>query len=178
MSYFPGEDLFAVHRPRGLPIGNLTSQFWGNCYLNPFDHFVKRELGCKGYLRYVDDFLLFADSKRTLWAWKAALQNRLVRFRLVIHPGAHPRPVGEGIPFLGFVVSPEKRRLKRRKGIHYQRKLKQLLDDYARGELPLEDLEASLRGWVNHLRYGNTVGLRKSVLAKNLITKKGAEHAF
>ena len=46
MVYFRDDDLFAVNRPRGLPIGNLTSQFWANCYLNPFDHFVKRELQC------------------------------------------------------------------------------------------------------------------------------------
>ncbi len=44
MRYFSGDDLFAVDRPRGLPIGNLTSQFWANCFLDPFDHFVKREL--------------------------------------------------------------------------------------------------------------------------------------
>jgi len=54
MVYFLGDDLFAISRPRGLPIGNLTSQFWANCYLNPFDHFVKRELRCQAYLRYVD----------------------------------------------------------------------------------------------------------------------------
>jgi RNA-directed DNA polymerase len=57
MVYFPGDDLWAAARPRGLPIGNLTSQFWANCYLNPFDHFVKRELRSQGYVRYVDDFL-------------------------------------------------------------------------------------------------------------------------
>jgi len=62
MAWFPSDDLLAASRPRGLPIGNLTSQFWGNCYLNPFDHFVKRELGCKGYVRFVDDFMLFADN--------------------------------------------------------------------------------------------------------------------
>lgn len=42
--YFPGDDLLAALRPHGLPIGNLTSQWWANCYLNPFDQFVKREL--------------------------------------------------------------------------------------------------------------------------------------
>ncbi len=66
MVWFPGDDLLAANRPRGLPIGNLTSQFWANCYLNPFDHFVKRELRCPAYLRYVDDFLLFGDDKRQL----------------------------------------------------------------------------------------------------------------
>jgi hypothetical protein len=55
MAWFPGDDLTAALRPRGLPIGNLTSQFWANCYLNPFDQFVKRELKCPAYLRYVDD---------------------------------------------------------------------------------------------------------------------------
>jgi hypothetical protein len=59
MVYFPGDDLFAVLRPRGLPIGNLTSQFWANVYLNPFDHFIKRILRCHGYVRYVDDLLFF-----------------------------------------------------------------------------------------------------------------------
>jgi hypothetical protein len=56
-SQFWADDLFAVGRPRGLPIGNLTSQFWANCYLDCFDHFVKRELRCPGYVRYVDDLV-------------------------------------------------------------------------------------------------------------------------
>jgi len=173
MVYFPSDDpsngsgqgLFAANRPRGLPIGNLTSQFWGNVYLNPFDHFIKRELGCCGYLRYVDDFILFADDKRTLWDWKTAIQTRLAQLRLTIHPGAQPRPVAEGIPFLGFVITPRKRRLKRRKGVFYRRKLNSLLTAYGRGEIPLEKVTESVQGWVNHVRYGNTVGLRKSVLS-------------
>lgn len=66
MTYFPGDDLLSVLRLRGLPIGNLTSQFWANCYLNPFDHFVKQELRCRAYQRFVDDFLLFADTKSQL----------------------------------------------------------------------------------------------------------------
>ncbi len=107
MVYFPGDDLFAANRPRGLPIGNLTSQFWANCYLNPFDHFVKRELRCPAYLRYVDDLLLFGDDKGQLWDWKAAAVERLAGLRLTIHDEcAQVRPTTEGIPFLGFVVYP------------------------------------------------------------------------
>ncbi len=175
MVYFPGDRLFAANRPRGLPIGNLTSQFWANCYLNPFDHFVKRELDCKGYLRYVDDFALFGDHKPTLWAWKAAIRKRLTRLRLTIHPGAHPRPVTEGIPFLGFVIYPQRRRLKRRKGVYYQRKLGRLLAAYARGEVSREEIDASVQGWINHLRYGNTVGLRKAILGSFRIPTNSLE---
>lgn len=171
MVYFSGDDLFAVNRTRGLPIGNLTSQFWANCYLNPFDHFVKRELRCPGYVRYVDDFLLFGKEKAVIWGWKKAIRRRLARLRLTIHKGAHPWPVEEGIPFLGFVIYPDRRRLKRRKGIWYRRRLHRLIAAYRAREIPLERLTASVRGWTNRARYGNTVGLRKAVL-RETFTKK------
>jgi len=165
MVYFPGDDLFAASRPRGLPIGNLTSQFWANCYLNPFDYFVKRELRCKGYLRYVDDFLLFADDKRRLWAWRERVVDRLARLRLTLHEEqAHPRPVSEGIPFLGFVVYPTHRRLKRRNVVNYRRRLRRLLGAYRAGGVPLDRVDASIQGWINHARYGDTWGLRRAVL--------------
>ncbi len=164
MQWFPGDDLFAALRPRGLPIGNLTSQFWANCYLNPFDHFVKRELRCPGYVRYVDDLLLFAEDKATLWQWRRAVVERLAGLRLTIHPGAQPRPVGEGIPFLGFVIFPDHRRLKRRQGIHYRRRLRALLRQYAAREITIDRVHASVRGWINHVDHGDTWGLRQAVL--------------
>jgi retron-type reverse transcriptase len=164
MVYFPGDDLFAIQRPRGLPIGNLTSQFWANCYLNPFDHFVKRELRCRAYQRYVDDFLLFADDKATLWQWKHAIEKRLQQFRLTIHAGAHPRPVTEGIPFLGFVLYPDRRALKRRKGVAFARRFRALQAAYAAGEIPLDKVTASAQGWANHARYGDSWPLRRAIL--------------
>ena len=170
MVYFRGDDLLAACRPRGLPIGNLTSQFWANAYLNPFDHFVKRELRSKGYVRYVDDFVLFSDDKSDLWSWLHAVEQRLARLRLTIHPHAGPQPVTEGIPFLGFIVSPARRRLKRRKGIHFRRKLCALVAAYRSGQIPLTEITTSVRSWVNHVRYGNTVGLRKAVLARPLLS--------
>jgi len=166
MVYYPGDDLFAVNRPRGLPIGNLTSQFWANCYLNEFDHFVNRELRCGAYLRYVDDFLLFADDKNTLWQWRSAISERLAALRLTLHEHkAHPRPCTEGIPFLGFTTYPDHRRLKQSKGIAYRRKLTILLAAYRAGRIDLATLEHSLQGWINHVRFGDTWGLRKAMLA-------------
>jgi retron-type reverse transcriptase len=166
MVYFPGDDLFAVNRARGLPIGNLTSQFWANCYLNSFDHFVKRELRCPGYVRYVDDFLLFSDDKATLWHWKVALEARLACLRLTLHPGTHSHPVSEGIPFLGFVIFPHRRRLKRRKGVYFARKLRRLGQAWRSGALTAAQLTVNIQGWVNHVRYGNTIGLRKALLGR------------
>ncbi|HOU40200.1 MAG TPA: RNA-directed DNA polymerase [Promineifilum sp.] len=164
MQWFPGDDLLAALRPRGLPIGNLTSQFWANCYLNPFDHFIKRELGCPGFVRYVDDLLLFGPDKATLWDWRQAVVEKLAGLRLTIHSGAQPRPVTEGIPFLGFVVFPDYRRLKRRQGIRYRRRLGALLRQYAAGEIGIDRVHASVRGWINHVRYGDTWRLREAML--------------
>jgi RNA-directed DNA polymerase len=116
---------------------------------------------CAGRL---PNFLLFADDKPTLWAWRAALVERLARLRLCIHPGAHPRPVGEGIPFLGFVIYPTHRRVKGRKAVAYRRRLRRLAQAYADGRATRDALAASLRGWINHVRYGDTWGLRCSVV--------------
>ena len=98
----------------------------------------------------------------------------MARQEMVIFPAAHPRPVTEGIPFLGFVVFPNRRRLKRRKGVAYQRRLKGLLAACAAGEVSLERVTASVQGWANHARYGNTVGLRKAVLGGMVMSKVAA----
>ena len=162
MVYFPGDDLFAANRPRGLPIGNLTSQWWANCYLNPFDHFVQRSLGCNAYLRYVDDYVLFSNDKKQLWEWRTAIIERLAYLRLAIHEECSlPRPVTDGMPFLGFVVFPTHRLLKRRKGIAYCRRLKKIMEAGSP-----EKVKSSVQGWVNHVRYGDTYGLRTAVLEK------------
>jgi formylglycine-generating enzyme required for sulfatase activity len=157
MTYFPGDDLLAACRPRGLPIGNLTSQFWSNCYLHPFDQFVTRELRCAAYLRYVDDFALFSDSKCELWAWKRAITERLARLRLIIHERpAQVLPVENGIPWLGFVVFPTHRRVKARKVRGAANRLRGRLDDYLAGHISFAELNASVKGWVNHIRYADT----------------------
>lgn len=167
MVFFPEDDLFAVNRPRGLPIGNLTSQFWANCYLNEIDHFVTRELGCRAYLRYVDDLLLFDADKRRLWSWRDRLIERLERLRLVLHQRrAQVRPTSGGVRFLGFVLYPTHRRLLRRKGIHFRRKMKRLVAEVERGDRAKSSPRESLQGWINHVRYGDTWGLRRALLAE------------
>ncbi len=165
MVYFADDDLFACNRPRGLPIGNLTSQFWANCYMNEFDHFVLRQLGCPAYLRYVDDFLLFADDTASLWQWRDAIIDRLAKLRLTLHEEcALVRPTTEGVRFLGFYLYPTHRRLVRRKGLQYRRKLSALLAGYAQGAVDRATIGTSVRGWINHVRYGDTWGLRKQLL--------------
>ncbi len=171
----PGDDLLAICRPRDLPIGNLTSQFWSNCYLHPFDEFVKRELCCRAYLRYVDDIALFSDSKRELWAWKAALIRRLATLRLVIHESrTQVVPTGAGIPWLGFVVQPTHRLVKARKVRDAHRRLRTRLAAYHAGEISFAELDAGIRGWIAHGGHADSWGLRERVLDSLVI--RPAEH--
>lgn len=110
------------------------------------------------YVRYVDNFVLFADQKEILREWLEKIRTRLALLRLTIHKGAQPKPVTEGLPFLDFIIYPDRRRLKRRKGVHFRRKLQGMISDWQNGDLTLPQLSARVRGWVNHVRYGNTVG--------------------
>ena len=175
MVYYPGDDLLAANRPRGLPIGNLCSQHWANTYLNELDQFAKRDLKVRSYLRYVDDMLFFGDDKKQLLAWRAAAIDKLAELRLMLHETrAQPRPVTEGTPFLGFIIYPTHRRLKRRKGICFRRKLRRLLEDYHRGRIGFETLDASVQGWINHVRYGDTWGLREALFAAHPILPPAA----
>ena len=170
MVYFPGDNAEAVARPRGLPIGNLTSQFWSNVYMNPLDWFVKRELRCSAYLRYVDDLALFSDSKRQLWGWKQAIIGRLQRLRLTVHEEeAQVTLAKDGVPWLGWVVYPTHRKLKRRNVVNFIRRLEHNIDLYASGDISFAELDASVQGWINHVRYGDTWGLRGYIFNNHYI---------
>jgi hypothetical protein len=163
--WFPGDDLFAVLRPRGLPIGNLTSQLWANVYLNELDQFIKRELRVKGYLRYADDFLLFADSKPVLWKLQQRVIGKLAELRLKPNSRSfYVIPVSQGIEFLGFRVYPDHRRLLAENVQRARRRFRSLSWQFSRRLISADRVTASVRAWVAHAAHGDTWGLRRAVL--------------
>jgi len=165
MEYFRGDDLFAINRPRGLPIGNLTSQFWANVYLNELDQFVKRALKVRAYVRYVDDFVLFSNDKDQLRAWRSGIIEFLASLRLTIHENrAQAQLCKYGIPFLGFNVFPDHRRLKPAKGYVFQRRLRRLHAACRAGTMDWQDLSIRILAWAAHVKHGDTYGLRRAVL--------------
>ncbi len=172
--YFPGDNLFAINRPRGLPIGNLTSQHWANFYLHPLDLFVKQDLHCRGYVRYCDDFLLFAADKATLHLWRAELIAFLQTLRLTLHEHqAQVFPTRCGVDFLGWRVFPYYLRLRRENVRYAVKRLQQQQEAIARGELAPEALTASVQAWLAHAAHGNTYQLRRRVLRRFTFTPGG-----
>lgn len=162
---FPGDDLFSVLRPRGLPIGNLTSQFFANVFLDPIDHFIKEQLRVPGYVRYADDLLLFGDTRQSLWQYRDAVADCLADKRLCLHPAkTHVRPTGTGVSFLGFRVGRNTRRLCQTAIRRFRRRMRQLQWDRKHGRTDFKTIRTSLQAWLVHSGTANTEGLRKDLL--------------
>lgn len=165
MEYFPGDDLLAVLRPRGLPVGNLTSQSWANIYLDSLDQFIKRELKCRAYLRYADDFLLFHDDKAQLHAWKDAVQEHLAGLRLSLNwRRSVVYPTHTGIPFLGFRLFPTHRRLRAENVRLARQRLRRYRKAYQAGRMSATQFRQALVAWIAHASHGDTYQLRRKLL--------------
>ncbi len=171
--HFPGDDLLSPsRRRRGIPIGNLTSQFFANVYLDGLDHFVKERLRVKRYLRYVDDLACFGDDKAELQGWRHAISSFLLGIRLRLNQGkSRIRRVEEGIEFLGFVVLPDRLRLNARSIRRMRRRIEALRAAYARGTIDWPEVEASLQAWNAHAAHGDTWRLRSAVFSRAVFTR-------
>jgi retron-type reverse transcriptase len=164
--WFPGDDLFTPQEcRRGMPIGNQTSQFFANVYLDPLDHFIKDRLGIKGYVRYVDDFLVFSDDKQHLAEMREQITDFLTRLRLRLHPTKNVIfPVNQGIRFLGYRVFPTHRLLVQENIRRFRRRLRQMQRDYAGWRLSFAEIHRRIVSWIGHARQANTYRLRCQLL--------------
>ncbi|MDX1979880.1 MAG: RNA-directed DNA polymerase [Bryobacteraceae bacterium] len=128
IQYFSDDDLFTpLERRRGLPLGNQTSQFFANVYLNPLDQLMNRRLRPACYIRYVDDFLVFGDDKAALDEWRVAAEHCLAGLRLTIHPRkSRVYHVADGVTFLGWRVFPEHTRLVRANVVRFRQRMREI----------------------------------------------------
>ena len=150
---------------RGLPIGNLTSQFFANLYLNELDHFVKETLHASCYLRYMDDFIIFHDSKDELHRCRKELSYFLDTLRLKMKPGkSEIFPVKNGFEFLGFFNKLDNVRVRRDSVRRFKNRLKLMRSQYYRGLIPLETIGESIRCWSAHAAYADSYRLRRSIM--------------
>jgi len=164
---FPGDTLLTpLERPRGLPIGNLTSQFLANFHLDRFDHSVHRLSGIGAYLRYVDDFALFAAHHEALEQARAVIDRHLACLRLRLHPiKSQIRRCGDGASFVGFFVRPARVRVRNHNLLAGRRRLKRQARAVAAGHCSPEAARQSLLSWNAHLAHGHTLRLRRRLFA-------------
>lgn len=148
----------------GLPIGNRTSQFWANVYLDPLDHFVKERLRVKGYVRYMDDFVLFGHDKQQLKAIGSAVEDFLhEKLSLRLKPGATflNRPAN-GLSFLGRRIFPNLIRLRHENLRRMTRRMALRERQLQRGELDENAFLHSMNSyWAMLSYYPELLPLRK-----------------
>jgi len=154
------KSLFFAGKNKGLPIGNLTSQLFGNVYLNDFDHFAKRYLECKYYGRYVDDIVIVHENKEYLKSIIPVIRKYL-KENLFLE--LHPRKIyfqhfSKGVSFLGAVIKPYRIYIKNRTKGNFYKKIQQL------DTMTASKFLASVNSYLGILKQFDTFKLRKSVL--------------
>jgi retron-type reverse transcriptase len=163
--YFDGDDLFVPFQRRcGLPIGNLTSQFFANLYLDGFDHFVTEILRAP-YLRYVDDFALFHDDPAVLAGWRLRIEEYLAGRRLRLHPRKTViLPCAQPSLFLGLELHvDDRRRLPDDNVRRFRNRLRGLRDRWRAGTIGFDDVKARVAAWIAHAEHADTWRLRHAI---------------
>ncbi len=172
------KSLFRAEKDVGIPVGNLTSQFFANLYLNGLDQFVKHVLKCRYYLRYCDDFIILHTSVRRLEEVTERI-DEFVRSRLslILHDKKRrPQPVSNGIDFLGYIIRGGYLLVRRRVVNNMKEKMesfkKNLVEEYdgvrtVRFDYDyLEKLRAVFASYMGHFRWADTHRLVNALLKR------------
>lgn len=164
---FPGDTLLTpLERPRGLPIGNLTSQFLANLHLNAIDHRLRALPGIRACLRYVDDLALFADRPEPLRQALVTLKTDLAELRLRLHPNkTHLRRTATGASFVGFHLISGRIRLRNHSLLRIRRGLRRCARGLVSHRLRIAGARASATSWNAHLAHGHTLQLRRRLFS-------------
>ncbi len=151
---------------RGMPLGNLTSQFFANTYLNELDFFVKHKLNARHYIRYVDDFVIFNTSKKKLMIWENEVNKFLnKKLKLELHPDkSRIINLSKGVDFVGFRNFYYYKLLRKRNIKNMRRKI----DSFNKREITYKKLFESFQGWNAYAKWSNSHNLRKKLINKIL----------
>jgi len=161
--------LFKIPKSKGLPIGNLTSQFFANVYMNDFDNFIKRNLKVKHYIRYVDDFVLFDTSKERLQILYEEIKNYLNHnLKLELRADTKLKKHSDGLDFLGYIIRENYILTRQRVVQNYKYKKANYLKNYEnqRGTMTLEEIKKFLSvqaSFVSHIKHSNGFNLMNKV---------------
>ncbi|MCF7811986.1 RNA-directed DNA polymerase [Candidatus Gracilibacteria bacterium] len=166
----PSKSLFGTSCGTGLPIGNLTSQLFGNVYLNDFDHFIKSQMKCRYYGRYVDDFVILDNDKEFLKFLIPKIKTFLhENTRLILHPKKiHLQPCKNGIPFLGAIIKPYRTYVRNRTKGAFFKKIQ-----YWENQMPLSSKEkqsctSCLQSYLGLMKHFNTSRLQEKMIQRNM----------
>ncbi len=153
---------------KGMPLGNLTSQFFANVYLNELDKFIKYKLRIKYYIRYVDDFVILHTARDKLERIKRTI-NRFLKTELNIELHKDKSkliPLRNTINFLGYRIFYHYKLLKKNNIKKFNTNFGQKIKMYKAGLANFNELIYSLYGWLGYAKWANAYRLRNELIRK------------
>lgn len=154
--------IFDDDEKKGIPIGNYTSQFFANIYLNELDHFIKEKLKVRFYVRYMDDFILLCKSKEEARDYLEILRKFIKeKLNLEFNQKSKYYPSRLGVDFCGYITYETHRKLRKRSKDMMRKKIKKWNQAYKNGVLDYGDVSRSFNSWLGHISYANTYNLMK-----------------
>lgn len=152
---------------KGIPIGNYTSQFFANIYLNELDQYLKHQLHIRYYVRYMDDFILLLDSKEECKRVKTAIEvflNDNLELELNHKSGYYPNHFG--VNFCGYRTFTTHRLLRKKSKVNMYRKINSYNKLYHKNKLDIPKVMLSINSWLGHASFASTYSLQKKMLNK------------
>ncbi len=151
----------------GIPIGNYTSQFFANTYLNELDQYIKHVLHVRAYVRYMDDFILLLHNKAECIAMKQKIENFLAeKLHLSLNDKSRYFPSKMGVNFCGYRIFPTHRLLRTSSKTKIKNKIRKWNQLYESNSLNTFFAIQSLNSWLGHASHCNSYDLRKKMLNK------------
>jgi len=157
----------STQKKKGMPLGNFTSQFFANVYLNELDQFAKHTLQAAYYIRYVDDFVIFHQSREVLQSYKERISHFLrEHLALELHSDKSKIiPLHRGVEFLGMKIFPHHKRIKQKNLRKFHRKFENICKAYAKKEIQYDVMYEFVEGWLAYVKNANTYTLQEKVCA-------------
>jgi len=151
---------------KGMPLGNLTSQFFANVYLHELDMYIKHKLRIQYYIRYVDDFVILSKSRQQLEIYKEQLNVFLKKeLDIELHPEkTNIKELSRGTTFLGLRIFPNHRLLKKSNIRKFEKKLKRVCTEYDNKEIDYDEIYEFIEGRIANSTNANTYNLRNALL--------------
>ena len=158
------EILLSTEGMLGLPLGNYTSQMFANIYLNELDQYVKHELKCKYYYRYMDDMVILCENKESA---KHILYNVIIflqeKLKLTLNSKTRIFKDIQGVNFCGYKINEKRMKIRHTSKCRMKRKLKRYTMQLKEGKITLPEIQRSIAGWLSYVKHADSYNLRKSM---------------
>ena len=159
--------IFDTSEQIGIPIGNYTSQYFANIYLNELDQFIKRNLCLKYYVRYMDDFIILLPNKNDCIKTKGTIKNFIKEnLHLELNEKTRYYPDKMGVDFCGYRIFTTHKLLRKSSKTRIKRQIKKWNKLYKENKLNFKKLQMQYMSWLGHASHSNSYNLVRSLIQK------------